>query len=121
MVTSVSFQPPANFPLGNEDADLVWAELERARDTLADIQALRLEEIGGEGSEFMATSDRCGSEDYMTSSEWLRIHGLKANKLLFQDLVGSLAFRHCNGRVQMPHPSKLSSSGCVEMVKLLLF
>lgn len=116
MMISVSFQPPANFPLSNEDADLVWAELERARDTLANIQALRLEEIGGEGSEFMAASDGCGSEDYMMSSQWLEVHGLKANKLMFQDLVGSLAFRHCNGCVQMPHPSKSSPSGCVEMV-----
>ena len=113
---SVSFQPPANFPLGNEDADLVWAELERARDTLADIQALRLEETGGEGSEFIATSDGSGSEDYMTSTQWLEVHGLKANKLTFQDLVGSLAFRHCNGRVQMPCPSKSCSTGSVEMV-----
>lgn len=116
LTMSVSFHPPANFPLGNEDAELVWAELERARDTLADIQALRLEETGGEGSGFMAASDGCGSEDYMTSSQWLGVHGLKANKLMFKDLVGSLAFRHCNGRVQMPHLSKSSSTGSVEMV-----
>ena len=98
----------------------MWAELERARDTLADIQALRLEENGGgEGSEFMAASDGSGSEDYMMSTQWLQVHGLKAKKLMFHDLVGSLAFRHCNGRVQMPRPSKSSSTGTVEMVRTI--
>ena len=115
---TVSFLPPANFPLGNEDAELVWAELERARDTLADIQALCVEESGYlEGLEFNGDSDTI-SEDYMTSEQWLEVHGLKANKLLYHNLVGSLAFRHCNGRVQLPRPSKPISAGLVEMVIL---
>lgn len=115
---TVSFLPPANFPLGNEDAELVWAELERARDTLADIQALCVEESGYlVGSEFNKADDAI-SEDYMTSEQWLEVHGLKANKLMYHNLVGSLAFRHCNGQVQLPHPSKPISAGSVEMVIL---
>ena len=119
---SVSFLPPANFPLGNEDAELVWAELERARDTLADVQALCLEEnVGGEGSEFSAVGNTLVSEDYMTSDRWLEVHGLRANKLMFQDLVGSLAFRHCKGRVQLPRPSRPTSSGTIEMASIALY
>ena len=103
--------------MGNEDAELVWAELERARETLADIQALCLEEnVGREGSEFSVAGDTSVSEDYMTSEQWLEVHGLRANKLMFQDLVHSLAFRHCNGQVKMPRPSKPASNGTIEMV-----
>ena len=120
-LVTVSFLPPDNFPLGNEDAELVWAELERARDTLANIQALRLEENGGlEGSEFSGAGadDSTGtSEDYMTSHQWLDVHGLRAHKLMYHDLVGSLAFRHCNGQVRLSRPSKPTSTGSVEMVK----
>ena len=97
----------------------MWAELEKARDTLANVQALRLEENGGwEGSEVTNVGDGNNSEDYMTSRQWLEVHGVKASKLMFRDLVGSLAFRHCNGRVQMPRPSKLST-GSVEMVSAI--
>lgn len=114
---SVSFLPPTNFPLGNEDAELVWAELERARDTLADIQALCLEEnAGDEGSEVEGGSGSSTSEDYMTSVQWLEVHGLRTNKLMYQDLIGSLAFKHCKGRVQLPRPSNATPTGSVEMV-----
>ena len=117
----VTYLPPAHYPLGNEDADLVWAELERARDTLADVQALRLEEtVGGEGSEFMSASDTTTSEDYMTSLQWLEVHGLRANKLMYLNLVGSLAFRHCHGRIRLQRPSKPAATGSVEMVRTTL-
>ena len=115
---SVSFLPPNSFPVGNEDADLVWAELERARDTLADIQALCLEEnVGAAMLEISLSGASGSSEDYMTSEQWLEVHGLKANKLTYNDLIGSLAFKHCNGRVQLPRPSKSTPTGSVEMVR----
>ena len=66
--------------LPREEVLLVWAELERARDTLAEVQALQLEtqETTGGG----AHSDHDSSEEYLTSVQWLKVwrhlsdHGL---------------------------------------------
>ena len=49
----------------------MWAELEKARDTLAEVQALQLEtqETTGGG----AHSDHDSSEEYLTSVQWLKV------------------------------------------------
>ena len=163
--------------LPREEVLLVWAELERARDTLAEVQALRLEtqEATGGG----AHSDHDSSEEYLTSVQWLKVwrhlsehslfrgfalslttsflpppsllslpppsprslpppsprslpspfllslpplyllvssqtHGVRARKLMFKDLVSSLAFRHCNGTIPAHH---MRTKGSVEMVR----
>ena len=58
--------------LPREDVLLVWAELERARDTLAEVQALQLE-VGGAGLSGPAPSEPDNKEEYMTSSQWLKV------------------------------------------------
>ena len=39
--------------------------------------------------------------EYMGSADWLNINGLKAKKLTFNDLLGKVAFRHCDGVVNL--------------------
>lgn len=41
------------------------------------------------------------AEEYMGSSDWLNVHGLKVKKLSFFDLLGKVAFRHCDGVVNV--------------------
>ena len=41
-------------------------------------------------------------------------HGVRARKLMFKDLVSSLAFRHCNGTIPAHH---MRTKGSVEMVR----
>ena len=60
------------------------------------------------------------SDDSLTSEQWLGEYGLKGRKLMFEDLVRSLAFRHCNGIVRVPLPPKHKRTDKVEMVGPLL-
>ena len=55
------------------------------------------------------------SEDFMTSAEWLAVHGVRSNKLTFNDLVGSLAFRHCDGTLKQ-NTFTHSNVGHIEVV-----
>lgn len=41
------------------------------------------------------------AEEYMGSSDWLNVNGLKTKKLTFYDLLGKVAFRHCDGVVNL--------------------
>lgn len=61
---------------------MVWAELETARDTLANIQALVLEMFGAELEE-QTKNEQGNSEDYVTSAEWIKV----ASKPSFSTLV----------------------------------
>ena len=49
----------------------MWTELETARDTLAEIQALLCEVGGAEWAE--SEADTAGSDDYLTSLQWLKV------------------------------------------------
>jgi len=104
--------------LNDSDTQLVFDELDKARDTLAQIQALQIE-MGGayhHGNDEPLTV----SNDSMTSGQWLGEHGLKCSKLMFEDLVGSLAFKHCNGTIQIPRPPKHMRGDKVEVVSSLI-
>lgn len=46
---------------------------------------------------------RGGDETYMSSREWLEKHGLKSRKLGFYDILGSVAFKHQDGVVDLLH------------------
>lgn len=41
------------------------------------------------------------AEEYMGSADWLNVNGLKVKKLGFYDLLGKVAFRHCDGVVNV--------------------
>ena len=100
----------------DKDTEVVWEELESARNTLAQIQALRIE-LGG--ACYNSCPDVRGPcNDSKTTEQWLVAHGLKENKLMFEDLVRSLAFKHCNGIVQIPLPPKHKRTEKVEMVRV---
>ncbi len=58
------------------------------------------------------------SDTSMTSEQWLEVYGLKAKKLTFDNLVESLAFKHCNGMVQLPLPPKHKRTGKVELASI---
>ena len=110
MTPTTSFQHGLN----DKDTEVVWEELESARNTLAQIQALRIE-LGG--ACYQSCPDmREPCNDSMTSEQWLANHGLRGKKLMFEDLVRSLAFRHCNGIVQIPLPPKHKRTEKIEML-----
>lgn len=41
------------------------------------------------------------AEEYMGSADWVRVNGLKVKRLTFHDLLGKVAFRHCDGVVNV--------------------
>lgn len=115
-VHTTSSSHTVSFPQGLTDADtlVIWDELDLARNTLAQMQALRIEIEGATcncSPELPKLSDAS-----MTSEQWLEVHGLRAKKLTFENLVESLAFKHCNGMVQLPLLPKHKRTGKVEMV-----
>ena len=42
----------------------------------------------------------------MSSKQWLARHGLKAKRLSFYDFLQTLAFKHCDGVVDIKHAPK---------------
>ncbi len=106
-----------SFSQGLTDADTlaIWNELDSARNTLAQIQALRIE-IEGATCNCSPPEPPQISDTSMTSEQWLEVYGLRAKKLTFENLVKSLAFKHCNGMVQLPLRPKHKRTGKIEMV-----
>lgn len=109
-----------------EDNLVLEEELENAKDTLAEVQALLLE-MNSKQTSLVTTKhvhgDRKLAENSLTSTEWLKvcnscvnllltyiyhlqyqIHGLNSKKFLFSDLLASLAFRHCEAVFDLPTP-----------------
>lgn len=65
---SSPIRPASHLP--REDVLLVWKELEKARDTLAEVQALQLEMQQTAGGEH---SYHSSSEECLTSAQWLEV------------------------------------------------
>ena len=55
-------------------------------------------------------------ELYMSSKQWLARHGLKAKKIGFYDFLQTLAFKHCDGVVDIQHPPKGDVGNAVRVV-----
>nr|CAH8847920.1 unnamed protein product [Trichobilharzia regenti] len=105
-----------------EDCILIFEELEEARSILQRIeQVLRDFEstpnsIIQENNNFSSKNSQHTSithnydeygwkrEEHMSSKEWLTIHGLKAQRLDFYDLLASISFKHCDGVVNVLKP-----------------
>nr|XP_015219502.1 PREDICTED: von Willebrand factor A domain-containing protein 3B isoform X2 [Lepisosteus oculatus] len=85
-----------------EDVFLIWREMEEARSTAAEVQAIlleshpRIQEHPGDRRTEMPKSEDC-----MSSKTWLTKHGLKAQNLLFYDALADCAFRHSDGIVDI--------------------
>lgn len=58
-------------------------------------------------------------EEFMTSAEWLGMHGVRRKSLRFSDLVASLAFRHCDGVLRNPahQPSGMGVVPAYEIIQ----
>ncbi|CAH1777455.1 unnamed protein product [Owenia fusiformis] len=90
-----------------EDVILLFEELEDARNTLAQIQAL-MDEVPDPPNTYEPVTEayepKKRSEQYMDSKEWLQKHGLSAKRLGFFDVLGGVAFKHCDGVVDSMKP-----------------
>uniref|UniRef100_H3AU06 von Willebrand factor A domain containing 3B n=1 Tax=Latimeria chalumnae TaxID=7897 RepID=H3AU06_LATCH len=91
-----------------EDVFLIWREMEEARNTLAQIEALSVDvPLPSSGARNEKTKQNCSvpvkkkKEDSWISEEWLQIHGLKARKLTLYDALADCAFRHSDGVVDV--------------------
>uniref|UniRef100_W5MPD8 VWFA domain-containing protein n=1 Tax=Lepisosteus oculatus TaxID=7918 RepID=W5MPD8_LEPOC len=88
-----------------EDVFLIWREMEEARSTAAEVQAILLESHPRIQGTLEHPGDRRTempkSEDCMSSKTWLTKHGLKAQNLLFYDALADCAFRHSDGIVDI--------------------
>ncbi|KAJ7325717.1 Von Willebrand factor A [Desmophyllum pertusum] len=114
-----------------EDVITLWEELDEARNTLAEIQALLCEIKDPKetpilsqknGQERVTSSGHAKgkSEMYMSSRDWLKRHGLKGKKLVFYDLLQTLAFKHCDGVVDIQMaPAASDSSDAIVRPKLV--
>jgi len=52
------------------------------------------------------------AEEYMGSRDWIGVNGLKIKRLSFYDLLGKVAFRHCDGVVRLqdaPEPEEFKT------------
>ncbi|XP_033127520.1 von Willebrand factor A domain-containing protein 3B-like isoform X2 [Anneissia japonica] len=96
--------PPGAGP--REDVVLLWSELEEARNILADLQSLQTD-IPENSKQIeppevpLSSSDQKRSEQNMGSKEWLQKHGLKPRKLGLYDTLSQVAFKHCDGVVDL--------------------
>ncbi|CAH8560226.1 unnamed protein product [Schistosoma rodhaini] len=102
----------------HEDCVLIFEELEEARsllqridEVLHDIDRIPdevLKDSNYECSQPAPMTNSCEfgwkREEYMSSKEWLSIHGLKAQHLDFYDLLVSVSFKHCDGVVNVLKP-----------------
>ena len=61
---------PAHFQ-ANEDVSLLWMELDKARDALAEVQALQFELSSAPIAD---SSCHSNSEEYVTSEQWLQVN-----------------------------------------------
>lgn len=50
------------------------------------------------------SSEDFGDETYMSSAQWLRLHGVQAKRLGFYDVLSSVAFRHQDGVIDLKVP-----------------
>ncbi|MBN3299629.1 VWA3B protein, partial [Amia calva] len=84
-----------------EDVFLIWREMEEARSTIAQIQAILLEYPQTAGYKGLGAPEMPQSEDSMSSKTWLAKYGLRAQKLSFYNALADCAFRHSDGVVDV--------------------
>ena len=67
--------------------------------------------------EAIKNSDK--GELYMSSKQWLARHGLRAKKIDFFDFLQTLAFKHCDGVVDIQHAPKGNVGHAVSFLIIL--
>ncbi|XP_069492360.1 von Willebrand factor A domain-containing protein 3B [Ambystoma mexicanum] len=86
-----------------EDVFLIWQELEEARNTLIQIQAIAMQTSLHSATQVKNENPfrKSKSEDYVSSKQWLQKYSLKAQKLTLYDALADCAFRHSDGVVDI--------------------
>lgn len=92
-----------------EDVVLLFDELEEARNTLAQVQAILKDTPDPEQKNMKrkstastgVESNNVHEDHYMSSTEWLAMNGLTPKQLGFYDVLSAVAFRHCDGVVDV--------------------
>ncbi|XP_029459172.1 von Willebrand factor A domain-containing protein 3B [Rhinatrema bivittatum] len=88
-----------------EDVFLIWKELEEAKKILKEVQGIANESPLSSALEVALKNSHLVSQpkpdDFVSSKEWLRKHGLKVQKLTFYDALADCAFHHSEGVVDI--------------------
>lgn len=90
----------------------LFEELEEAQNNLSQLEALveRMPESQltsykkKELKENQISRHADRAEEYMGSRDWISNNGLKVKRLTFFDILGKVAFKHCDGVVKVRHP-----------------
>ncbi|VDH98103.1 Hypothetical predicted protein [Mytilus galloprovincialis] len=87
-----------------EDVALLFEEIEETRNTIAQVQAI-MEEVPEPKVIVESVIDKTDlserDEQYMGTKQWLNIYGLGARRLELWDVLGSVAFKHRDGIVDL--------------------
>ena len=62
--------------------------------------------VASDGGRVSSNEAQCADETYLSSAEWLKLHGLTAHRLGFYDVLAGVAFRHEDGVLDLkvaPH------------------
>ncbi|KAM3936128.1 von Willebrand factor A domain-containing protein 3B [Leptodactylus fuscus] len=84
-----------------KDELLIWNELSEAQENLKQLQDILKTFYHSEDEKKSSIMVEETSEDCVSSKEWLKKFGLKAEKLLFYDALSDCAFRHSDGVVDI--------------------
>ena len=87
-----------------EDVALLFEEIEETRNTIAQVQAI-MQEVPEPKIQVESVIDKTDlserDEQYMGTKQWLGIYGLCARRLELWDVLGSVAFKHRDGIVDL--------------------
>ncbi|XP_018418316.1 PREDICTED: von Willebrand factor A domain-containing protein 3B [Nanorana parkeri] len=92
-----------NFPEFDlkKDEELIAEELEEAQETLKQLQDILRNLYHSEEDTNSCPVSEEAAEDCVSSEEWLKMFGLKPQKLLFYEALADCAFRHSDGVVDI--------------------
>nr|XP_039272786.1 von Willebrand factor A domain-containing protein 3B-like isoform X1 [Styela clava] len=107
-----------------EDVFLIWNEQEEARNILADIQALisNIEEECEQrvDSQALVPVLTKRQEANLSSKDWLRLHGLEANRLTIFHALASFAFKHIDDVIELQgKPTNTMGNDAHQILKLI--
>ena len=78
--------------------------LDKMNKSILSETALLSSALGEELSKAKNPSEDFVDETYMSSAQWLRLHGIQAKRLGFYEVLSSVAFRHQDGVIHLKVP-----------------
>lgn len=106
-----------------EEAQANLSQMERLIEKMPESQLTNYKRQELRENKISRHSDK--AEEYMASNDWITSNGLKIKRLTFYDLLGKIAFKHCDGVVKVrqapgPHEMKTDSvSYCMFILVIL--